>query len=497
MTNTSLWNVRTRRGVFFYIVAVSAITYVTSVALSRPRDSVWSAIILLWVIVISMSLRRIADRPAFLLFNLTFGLFLLARPLLQVITGDVYVDLASDANTHVQLTLLIGLSGVFLSYMAAERICGRHQPQEVRLEKNSVKHQRRLSILAVSWPMFVITWPAVLLNAVLLARSASQLGYTSIYTLEVRGASGILGSMLGYLALVNFAALVVFLAANVSKSRFYIAIFLAALPEGIAMLAGTRGGFGTLMLVAAIYVVFRARGRDPEFAFSKHELRVGISALLILPVTFVWVDRSRSGEDLVSVSGPLDTIVDFLENQGVSLTVLSNGYTYAGRIPDQPYLLEFLFRGPLRGILGGQTTSGNSIINATEGTSFGHALSYVLMGPEYLLGRGTGSSFLAEGFADLGYWGVLVVAVVFGFLLQWLDRFGSGVLADSIRLLIFPSVLLAPRGSATQFLSVLTNPITVVAIAAIFLLAGSARARGRQKKGGGRAHAVSNSHPML
>ncbi|PZP22130.1 MAG: hypothetical protein DI613_18660, partial [Kocuria rhizophila] len=116
--------------------------------------------------------------------------------------------------------------------------------------------------------------------------------------------------------------------------------------------------------------------------------------------------------------------------------------------------------------------AGNTVEYAQSGTSLSHSLSYITLGDLYLTGRGVGSSFLAEGFADYGYAGVLLVAVSYGLLVAWIDAFVPGsVLANTMRLLSIPAIVFAPRGSASGFLADVLSPVTLAVLLGTWLVA--------------------------
>ena len=135
--------------------------------------------------------------------------------------------------------------------------------------------------------------------------------------------------------------------------------------------------------------------------------------------------------------------------------------------------MTFASQGILRLIFGGDGgLAGNTVEYAQSGTSLSHSLSYITLGDLYLTGRGVGSSFLAEGFADYGYAGVLLVAVSYGLLVAWIDAFAPGsVVANAVRLLSIPAIVFAPRGSASGFLADVLSPVTLAVLLGIWVVA--------------------------
>jgi hypothetical protein len=115
---------------------------------------------------------------------------------------------------------------------------------------------------------------------------------------------------------------------------------------------------------------------------------------------------------------------------------------------------------------------GNSIDNALYGGSFTHSLAYVVIGDGYLQGMGTGSSYIAELYYDLKYPGVLVGSAFLGAGIFMSETHRPGhVLRNAARLLIMPVLFITPRGSATEFITTLISPSTLVAVVGTSILA--------------------------
>ena len=125
----------------------------------------------------------------------------------------------------------------------------------------------------------------------------------------------------------------------------------------------------------------------------------------------------------------------------------------------------FLHNDLVEGLLGLPSLgTGNNVISATQGHSFSHAMSYAALGDSYLEGHGYGSSFILELFYDYGWLGVVLGALIFGFVTILLVRlFQKGWVSGTIALATMTSLFFVPRASAASWI--------VFIVTAQFLLA--------------------------
>ncbi|PHP52334.1 O-antigen polysaccharide polymerase Wzy [Actinomyces ruminis] len=198
---------------------------------------------------------------------------------------------------------------------------------------------------------------------------------------------------------------------------------------------------------------------------------IGVVSVPLVAIALTAVESARGVGAVASDTAGRNPILQLLYGQGVSSTVVRNAYTYADFIPKDWYTGEFLHSGLPARLLGSQVYHGNTVEHALHGGSFTHAFAYTLLGPQYLSGRGTGSSFIAELFYDYGYVGVLVGGAVYGAVCVWACTLVKGQpLRNGLRLVIVPTLLWAPRGSATGFLSTWLTPSVLVALLGVTVL---------------------------
>ena len=145
---------------------------------------------------------------------------------------------------------------------------------------------------------------------------------------------------------------------------------------------------------------------------------IGIGALGIIIVANI-IGTSRYGtESYQKTNGYL---LDFINQQGVSINVIKRYIEYGANLPKGKLYfigstLSVLARSPIGRILNIAVYGGNTVENAMNGFSFAHALSYLVKGKQYLNGNGMGSSYIAEIMYSFGYMGVFIANIFFSFI---------------------------------------------------------------------------------
>ena len=124
-------------------------------------------------------------------------------------------------------------------------------------------------------------------------------------------------------------------------------------------------------------------------------------------------------------------------------------------------VIDFLQGNIISRFLGIPHYSGNTVEHALKGHSLEHALSYVSMGSYYLKGHGLGGCYIADAFHDIRYFGVILVNVIYGCVLDRMFNFtGPGVWKKALSLLLLYYLLLAPRSGADGFITAIVDLTT-------------------------------------
>jgi len=204
---------------------------------------------------------------------------------------------------------------------------------------------------------------------------------------------------------------------------------------------------------------------------NKIYLLVGTPIVLTL---LNYVSYKRDGLTKHS-QGLFGSIQNFIFSQGVSSNILGYTYEYRHILPKNKIysfgpLTEFLQNNYIyKFIFGGSTYIGQTEERALNGHLFAHTISFYIMPKAYLLGRGYGSSYIAELYYDFGYFGLFFFNIIIGILLYVLPKLfnSNSWLIGCFCLLFMRNILLIPRA---EFISFISSSVTLVNLVGLFLI---------------------------
>lgn len=440
----------------------------------QPGPMLLSAVILLVACAVCVARTPRVSYLAWALLG-AYALFLIVRPVLDVLVDypvgsvDAYgmPFNRDDVYAHVFGTLSLSLAGLFVGFAILERLDGggtrsarRSFPSDVLIP----------AIRVVSVAMLAVALPAQVALDVEAARYVAQNSYFDLYTtfstsypLPVR--------VLGGMSTVSFLA---YLATNPRRRGVWAAttVYLAAAVVSVA--AGQRTTFVLSLAVVAVYVAYRNASDTPPGGWVSR--RVGWAAVAVVPLLLVGLGLVARMRTLPArrAEGALAPLWETLYAQGVSTEVVGYGFVYRAQVPEGHlwslgHLLDLFGRRlPALVGLGPGNLSGQTVERAEQSGIFAQVLSYRVLGGEYLKGRGMGSSYVAELWADFSYPGVFLGSVVLGLVVwvltlalhgPWLVRLAS--------LLLMRELVVIPRSGFSQFLVEAFTAPTVVGIVVI------------------------------
>lgn len=456
---------------------------VVALGLGSGTPTVWISCLLLWLNLFIFAVRDLGKRVYLAAFLLAFFIFLMGRQTLIWVFHYRVVELNPALSMHLSITIFLGLTGVGLGFIFTRNFPRAHTNSDEDGDAHSLRVGMRNASLLAYW----LSLPFSVFSVLLKVKHVLSSGYTNLYSETYRSASATgSAALLDQFTLVNNVAFCVFLATLPSKRESTWPLVTWAGVLVLTLGSGQRGGFITGALFIVCYLVSRHFMDRGEAWISRKMIIIGVTSVPLVVFSLVAIETIRGAAGEYG-KGAGTVLLDFLYNQGVSSTVITNAFLYGPTLPDQAYLTEFTHSGLLGRLFYDGVTQGNSIERALSGGSFTHSLSYLVLGENlYLSGRGTGSSFLAEGFADFGYLGVLLIGIIYGILIRSVGALqGSHILLASLALLAVSDVFWAPRGSATGFLMTIMAPSTLLAFAAIWVLglAFTSRSRAKSRRG--------------
>ena len=404
-----------------------------------------------------------------------FTLFLVVRPVLDVVVDypvgsvDAYgmPFNRDDVYAHVFGSLALSLAGLFVGFAILERLDGGGRRSAPRTHSSDALLP---SMRVVSVALLALALPAQALLDVEAALYVADHSYFDLYTSFSTGYPTPV-RLLGGMTTVAFLA---YLATNPRRRAVWVATSVYLVASLVSVAAGQRTTFILSLAVVAVYVAYRnANDTEPGRWISR---RVKVGAVVAMPVLLVGMGLIARMRTLPArrTEGALAPLWETLFSQGVSTEVVGYGFVYRAQVPDGfvwsfGHVLDLLGRR-LPGMvgLGPGAISGQTVERAEQSGIFAQLLSWRVLGGEYLKGRGMGSSYVAELWADLSYPGIVLGSLVLG-LVVWaltLALHGSW-LVRLAALLLMRELVLIPRSGFSQFLVEAFTAPTVLGIVAI------------------------------
>lgn len=414
------------------------------------------------------SFEDIGKRILFFIFNLTFFLFLLGRPVVSFIRGDRWDYFTKEQICFALTSIFISLIFLLLGAVLVNVLPNKDE-EKTNFSSEHLKNVNGLFICNlqnISLMIFYVTEFFKLSVEFEKLFLMSGKRYEDFYM----GLPHKLPSVFYIVSELALPSLCIFLSTYPSKKKTFIPLCLYLI-SGLPMLKiGARGEFVLNAVFVFTYYFLRDhlnKKCDKQKwigSFEKTFLIIAVPAM----ISFLSIyNYSRSNLELKS-KNPIFLIADFIHKQGVSFDVLSIGY---GTIPNiynginKFYtfgnLIDYFKYSSLSRFFSGikDLPAGNSVERALYSNSFSHSMSYQSRGKEYLEGHGWGSSYILETYADFGFLGVILYSLFIGMLLVLFIRFlKRSWLSSTISLMIISSIFFVPRAEATDFILFLITP---------------------------------------
>lgn len=422
---------------------------------------------------------EIETRSILFAFGVTFGVFLVGREFLQVYLGYQVEGYSADVNQHTYICFILSLLGVWGAYFIAEYYGEKrkHRIVSSNHETNINEYSfgdNRFTIHVRQWSklFFWVSMPLALTMRIIVALFVSTYSYNAYYTdfVELMYGSNIVLYIIGRLENLMPVFLGIFISTLPSKKvarPVFIVYFVYLI---ISLGGGNRGTFLLGILYLFVVIVFMQGIKPEEVWFKRKYMWFLVAMLPVVAITGSVYNTVRWGGS-AEINSLFQEFVKFFYDQGVTVTVVKHAYEFSDRLPKQHYLLEFMHSGVLARLFGITVLHGNTVEHALYGGSMNYSLAYVVMGSMYLSGQGTGTSYLAELYYDLGYFGVLFGNIIYGVLFYRIRDVRTSLFKRAVIFVLMTQLLWAPRGSCTGFISFFFAPTTLGALAIVWALA--------------------------
>lgn len=474
-----------------------------ALAASQPYGGMLFAVLCLWEANMVYALEKLRERILFFWFHVTLFTFLIGRPVIGALRGELWWDYGHENVMFALMSLILTL--VFLHLGA---LLGNQWSLRRREAAGWGLWEQKGFCYYFGWVSQIIFYLSLVFTFMLGMEKVVYI-QTHTYYEYFSDFKSQLPYVVYELSTLTKYSLCFFLACMPKKSLAFpvLALYvLSAVPE---LIVGERNPIVLNAIFALSYYVIRdffrvekekagrakaddvgcvessntghvAAGnagfvnadsfRADDFADGQPEkpwlgtLEKG-ALLLAVPLGLILLGAMnylREGQGMEGGMNPAAIIADLFYKQGVSFKWLALGF---GAMPFLPHngftnytfgsFIDYFCNGSIAQKFFGAVSLGssNSLLKAQMGNNFSHHLSYILLGDEYLAGHGCGSSYLLEVFADYGYLGIVVFSLILGLFLVCAPRLaGKNAVLFSIILLCMTNLFLIPRAEATGFL---------------------------------------------
>lgn len=424
-------------------------------------------ILLLFASNLLYAFEKFKDRIFFLTFHLMIFVFLLSRPTISFCKGQVWWYFTADTVVFMLIALFLTLLFLQLGAILTEQFL--HDRAAARPEQppkagyfQSEDFLRSLQLVALF--LFYITMVfffAVEFEKLLFMRGKNYEEYYVSFTSSLPYAVRAAASMMKF-------AFCIFLATRPSKKLTFVPAVLYILSAIPSLIIGVRNPIVLNVLFLLLYYFIRDTVEHTEYWIGKLEKAVIVVTFPLALLFLSAYNYIRAGK-AVATTGVFSSIVDLFYKQGVSFDVLGIGYDSVPLLPKAVHdyahknytfglFIDYFTHNSIAQKFFGAIDlgDGNSVIKATYGNSFAHAMSYVSRS-DYLQGHGWGTSYILETYADYGYAGIILFSLVLGGFLIVLMRLLArrGWFGRSVLLIVLTSLFFTPRAEAVSSFSFL------------------------------------------
>lgn len=417
------------------------------------------------------SINSLGKRVVFLFFNISFFTFLVGQYFLEMLNGQQWwIGFSNTIMAHTLLSLFISLLFLYMGSVVAESL------NKAKKKENEYKPKKLINyIQKTSKVFFYVTF--VIAFIVLLERVifVQQNGYIALY--------------LDYVSKIP----IIFKKTSISYTTF-LYIYLATIPLkkdakpviilqlvylGVSVLTGVRGTLVVGLFVLIIYGIFR------DVAFKDYDEKwLGKNEKIVIVAGLPFFLAFLSAYSVIRVGGEIKDFslvgefINFFKSQGGSVQVISFCKLYENFLPstNTSYtfspIINYFTIGSIAKIFTGLAPLTDKIDVALYGNNLGATITYLVNPQYYLAGGGMGTQYIAELYADFGYFGLTIFNFIFGALLSII--FSSTYKKwwlFAIALLMCNAIMDMPRNFALTWLGVWIASTTWIPIAMTYFSA--------------------------
>ena len=447
---------------FCSLISLSCGFIAFSISLNAPPLLV--AALALWGAIMAYALRDIKNRIALAFFLVAFFTLLIGQDACIAYLGmPASYKYLLPANNFAYLCVIVALAGVWSGYQWKKR-----SPVRIYLPFEKVGYSGRFRQFCAI--MMATCFAASVVCVVIKILFVRDVGYVDSYSASLGGAG--VPAVLAYIGAFFSMSLFLYLSTKPKRSRALLVLGMYELYGILTLFTGQRYPFVGINMMILLYIVLRSR--DERGWISRKFIILVICAAPFLIIFLSMYSSIRAGRESEYKNG-MEALLGFFYSQGISLNVVKEVKYYAAQLNDlklcsfshvRSTLLENVI---IRHIANIKVYSGNSIETALYGHSLAHRLSYYTYGNAYLMGRGIGSSYVAELYHDFGYMGVFLGSAVYGYILRAVsDLSFRSPFQDAILLSMTYALFFAPRAEFDLFINSFFTLYSLLGLAFVY-----------------------------
>ena len=452
----------------FLLCAAALMFFVISLLMGVA--ALFALVMLLWAGLVLYAWKDLKNRAGYFVFLLAFFLFLLGGEFFELYFGYPQdYNFIKSLDTHAYLCLLVSLSFLQLGFWGLDYFALRKQPAVLQPRKIRKPFRMRVGYYAkLAMCICIIPYFWKTLDAGLYTLRNGYLSYYTTYQSRLPGFIEVLSELYTMFFFI-------YLATMPQKKKCLLPLGLYLLNGALGMLSGRRISFGVAVLVVLFYVLLRHK-REPKAGWiNKKVLVIGAIACPLL-ILMLHMQRYLRYGDAVEGSGILDMICSFLSQQGFSINILKlqkelegdplgcTSLYYTIHYLRGNVITRHLFQFPM------EYYTQRTVETALQTNCLADYIMYMVDAEDFFAGYGLGTSYIAELYHDLGFFGIAFGSTLYGALLNWLfstKYYSYWKLVAGLMML--EEFVILPRYGADVILRPFYN-LTKMAVLVLFLL---------------------------
>lgn len=416
----------------------------------------------------------------FFIFQVTVFTFLMGQSLFCYIDGDFSVfELTQFELNMANLCIWISLFVIRISHAMTSR-------QVVKItfinRKNDINSQYTanskyvLTIRKVSKLLFFITYAFLLYALIDKIQFVGSYSYIESYTVY----SSPLTLIASRLSSVTIPALYVFLGTMPNKKDCKLPLILFAIYTILSLGTQVRNIFVVNTIMIFLYLIIREKREDGSTVWISKKVK--ILAILAVPVILIFLsmlEYVRVGNSFDA--SPIALIKEFFQNQGGSIRVIGFSERFRDSLLSfsHHYILGsitwiFKYNILTKFLFGISEPVVGTLSMAQHGNQLAHSLTYLYSPLGYANGYGIGSCYIAEGYVQYGYVGVVIVSIIVGIVCALIDKNlyrEKGPIAFAIYFLVTAQLIYLPRASMGAMVSQVFTITNVIIFILLYFIA--------------------------